>query len=279
MGSVEQAVEELRGQVLALSAEVRELRAANESLREAAVGRDSGDEAASDRPMSRRGMFAAAAGAAGGMLLAQAAPAAAANGDPVKLGELNTATAATTIGGSMAIAFLGATSQSDGIGVQGLANTSGYGVWGSSSGPAGIGVYGAATSTTGITYGVRAKVLSPDGAAVYGRSESSFGPTKGVSADVLSTQGTAVYGNAQAASGPTCGIFGTASSPSGWGVYCQGRFKATGRSFLAAPNGAPNNNTLDKGMISFYLDQANNKLKVRVKYSTGTVKTATIALA
>ena len=35
---------------------------------------------------------------------------------------------------------------------------------------------------------------------------------------------------------------------------------------------------LHNGSISFYLDQKANKLKVRVKYSTGVLKTATIAL-
>ena len=36
---------------------------------------------------------------------------------------------------------------------------------------------------------------------------------------------------------------------------------------------------LESGSISFYLDEGNNQLKVRVKYSNGTLKTGTITLS
>jgi hypothetical protein len=45
-----------------------------------------------------------------------------------------------------------------------------------------------------------------------------------------------------------------------------------------APNAAPADGGLTNGSISLYLDEAGNNLKVRVKYSNGTLKTATIAL-
>jgi hypothetical protein len=45
---------------------------------------------------------------------------------------------------------------------------------------------------------------------------------------------------------------------------------------LGAPNGAPTG--LANSQISFYLNEAGNQLKVAVKYSDGTTKTATIAL-
>ena len=48
---------------------------------------------------------------------------------------------------------------------------------------------------------------------------------------------------------------------------------------LSAPSSAPTDGDLNNSNISFYLDQSGNNLKVRVKYSNGTLKTATIALS
>jgi hypothetical protein len=48
---------------------------------------------------------------------------------------------------------------------------------------------------------------------------------------------------------------------------------------LGAPNAAPTDANLNASNISFWLGQTNNNLKVRVKYSNGTLKTATIALS
>jgi hypothetical protein len=48
---------------------------------------------------------------------------------------------------------------------------------------------------------------------------------------------------------------------------------------LGAPSSAPTDANLNNSNISFWLDETNNKLKVRVKYSDGTLKTATIDLA
>jgi hypothetical protein len=48
---------------------------------------------------------------------------------------------------------------------------------------------------------------------------------------------------------------------------------------LSAPSSAPTDANLNNSNISFWLDETNNKLKVRVKYSNGTLKTATIDLA
>lgn len=47
---------------------------------------------------------------------------------------------------------------------------------------------------------------------------------------------------------------------------------------LGAFNAAPTDGNMGLGTIVFYLDEAGNNLKVRVKYSNGTLKTATIAL-
>ncbi len=61
-------------------------------------------------------------------------------------------------------------------------------------------------------------------------------------------------------------------------MYSFGRFKSTGRSFIGAPNSAPADSDLDKGMISFHLDEAANKLRMRVRYSDGTLKTGSVNL-
>lgn len=54
--------------------------------------------------------------------------------------------------------------------------------------------------------------------------------------------------------------------------------EGAGRWILRTPNSAPVDADLDNSTISMYLDQAGNNLKVRVKYSDATLKTATIAL-
>lgn len=51
-----------------------------------------------------------------------------------------------------------------------------------------------------------------------------------------------------------------------------------GRSTLGAPNSAPTDGDLANSQLSFYLNQAGNQLLVRVKYSDGTLKLATLSL-
>lgn len=53
---------------------------------------------------------------------------------------------------------------------------------------------------------------------------------------------------------------------------------ANGGAPVGAKNTAPVDADIPKGAIVFYLDEAGNNLKVRVKYSNGTLKTATVAL-
>ncbi len=76
----------------------------------------------------------------------------------------------------------------------------------------------------------------------------------------------------------TYGVYGECASDSGFALYGRGRLKATGRCFLGAPAGRPNDNLLTKGGISFYLDPQSDRLKVRVKYPNGTLKTGAIPL-
>ena len=132
------------------------------------------------------------------------------------------------------------------------------------------------TSTTGSTGGLMADSATTLGFGLYGNSTASIGLTKGVYGAAASTSGTGVYGSATAT---TYGVYGHVASTSGFAVFAAGRFKATGRTYLGAPSTAPTDTDLNAGSVSLYLDQTNNALKVRVKYTTGTLKTATIALA
>ena len=162
-----------------------------------------------------------------------------------------------------------------GCGVEGVA-FSGRGVWGK-----------------GSTEGVLGQQDNTSGHGVRGLASASEGYTRGVSGENESINGVGVYGGAHNGSGTTYGVRGMADSPTGFGVYGSntattgaagmalygnGRLKVTGRSYLGTPNSVPLAADLDNGSISFYLDQKNNKLKVRVKYPTGVMKTAIIAL-
>lgn len=55
--------------------------------------------------------------------------------------------------------------------------------------------------------------------------------------------------------------------------------KASGRSYLGVPASAPTDGDIANGASSAYLDEAGNALKIRVRYSDGTLKLATVALA
>jgi len=229
------------------------------------------------RPVSRRGMIAAVAGAAGGIVLAQAAPAAAANGDPVKAGSVTTATATTALTTTSGNGLQVSTSAAQGSGV--YASAVATAVQARASGASGIGVFAFAGAATGGTYGVLGRSESTSGTGVYGTVGSSTGTTHGVLGLSDSTSGRGVTGYATAASGTTYAVYGGANSPSGFALFGEGRLKVTGRSYLGAPSSAPADADLANGSISFYLDQANQKLKVRVRHGNGTLKTATIALA
>lgn len=50
------------------------------------------------------------------------------------------------------------------------------------------------------------------------------------------------------------------------------------RTMLTVPNSAVTDADLDNSMMAFYLDQTNHKIKFRVKYSDGTLKTGELAV-
>lgn len=74
------------------------------------------------------------------------------------------------------------------------------------------------------------------------------------------------------------------NAPSGEGVDFRiannrlGRFYSS-RFFQPTPASAPTDGDLGASMVSFYLDESGNNLKVRAKYANGTtLKTGTLAL-
>jgi hypothetical protein len=91
----------------------------------------------------------------------------------------------------------------------------------------GAGVFAAATSTTGATYGIYATNESGNGTAVYGLATHSSGSNYGGRFETPSIYGKGVWGKAGASSGSTYGGFFTSNSPDGIGVH--GRvYAATG---------------------------------------------------
>jgi len=111
-------------------------------------------------------------------------------------------------------------------GVYGLASATStltYGVIGRSRSDEGVGVYGDAHATTGASYGVIGRSRSDEGVGVYGWATATSGTTYGVkgrsdnSDDYFSNAG--VYGYATATTGRTRGVYGRSVSPSGTGVH------------------------------------------------------------
>jgi hypothetical protein len=180
------------------------------------------------------------------------------------------------------VGVFGETGRNGGYGVVGIANN-GTGLFGN-----GLvaGVYGVSSTGNGVRGDGNVGVSGGGSTGVRGQAAAigvegvvlDAGPTVGVKGTVGSTSGKAVYGNASATSGTTYGVYGQAASASGFALYGQGRLKVTGRSYLATPNSAPTDAHLSNGSISFFLDQTNNRLKVRVKYSSGALKTGFISL-
>lgn len=112
-----------------------------------------------------------------------------------------------------------------------------------------------------------------------GPGVSGAGVAVGTFGRAVSRTWRGVYGIADSATGASYGVYGEATSTSGFGVFSKGALKCTGRAFVGAPNSAPTAASLAKGSLSFFLSEATDELKVRVKYSYGTIKNGTIALA
>lgn len=109
-----------------------------------------------------------------------------------------------------------------GIGVFGRAtSTTGitYGGWFQSVSATGYGLRGDASSTTGANYGVYGSSASTSGNGVRGIATSTSGITDGGHFESASPSGRAVYAEATAATGTTYGVFGQSDSNAGYGVY------------------------------------------------------------
>jgi hypothetical protein len=120
----------------------------------------------------------------------------------------------------------GEASSGDGNGVYGLAtSTSGltHGVWGESASTSGVGVYGYSSALSGFTYGVIGLANSPDGGGIFGNGQrfGVFGQSSlyGIYGEANSQNGRGVFGIATSRSGNNCGVRGESSSSSGNGVY------------------------------------------------------------
>jgi hypothetical protein len=117
-------------------------------------------------------------------------------------------------------------------GVSGATNSStGYGVWG--QGP-GIGVFGNSSATSGGT-GVLGATTSTTGYGVTGSNSSQTGVAVGVYGYSQSPAGYAMEGQNYAATGNAVGVYGYTQSPSGYGV--EGVANSTGTAGFFQSNG------------------------------------------
>ena len=140
--------------------------------------------------VSRRALFGlAGAGIAGVAVGAGASPAAAADGDPVLLGQDNTSTGSTSIESSEGIGMRVATTDAGGSGLALLVENPGYkALWSISGGEGGIGVDGSATGRGGI--GVLGTAGGGDAHGVIG---DATGGTGGVGVTGLGQTGVHAF--------------------------------------------------------------------------------------
>jgi hypothetical protein len=92
------------------------------------------------------------------------------------------------------------------------------GIWGEAAASAGRGLYGMASSVTGINYGVYGLSNSSSGTGVYGQGNYGM---EGIS---MNTTGRGVYGKAASSSGINYGVYGQSESSQGYGVNGQGDY-------------------------------------------------------
>lgn len=91
----------------------------------------------------------------------------------------------------------------------------------------GIGVSAVACATAGATYGIEGISYSSTGVGVLGSVSAAEGDTYGVHGRSFSTSGRGVYGEAWASTGYTRGVYGSTESTDGTGVY-GGAYASTG---------------------------------------------------
>ncbi len=145
-----------------------------------------------------------------------------------------------------------------------------------------LGQSNSSSTPTGLSspsgFGLTVTSSATSGIALTGQKTALSGVAVGVAGLSQSDHGIGVQGLANSDKGLNYGVYAQTNSSAGFALYAKGRVKVTGRSFLAAPSGAPASADMSTRSISFYLDQAANRLRVKVKYSTGAVKYGSIAL-
>ena len=146
-----------------------------------------------------------------------------------------------------------------------------------------LGQANSASTPTGLNatsgFGLLVTSSATSGQVLTGQNTRSSGVTIGVGGVSQSVNGIGVQGLANSDTGLNYGVYAQTNSAAGFALYAKGRVKVTGRSFLAVPSGPPASADMSTRSISFFLDQAANRLRVKVKYSTGVVKYGSIALA
>ncbi len=94
----------------------------------------------------------------------------------------------------------------------------GSGVFGTATSTSGVAVEGYASATSGLTVGVFGQTLSTSGNGVQGSAQAATGTTYGVQGVSNSPAGFGVFGANNAATGNAIGVYGTSSSNVGYGV-------------------------------------------------------------
>lgn len=111
----------------------------------------------------------------------------------------------------------------------------------------------------------------------YNIASGDMASVLGGYSNIASGDTSSVMGAYMHAAGKNTHVFGVASSEV---TFSQDdAFITYGlRAYLHAPNTAPTDADLKNSSISFWLDETNDALTFRVKYSDGTLKTGTVAL-
>jgi trimeric autotransporter adhesin len=111
--------------------------------------------------------------------------------------------------------------------------SAGSGVLGENTSPNnGVGVWGSALSTVGLTVGVRGRAVSPEGIGVQGLAPATTGVNYGVFGESLSSAGYGMLGVASATTGITYGVSGWSYSSAGQGLS-GAAFATTGQNYGA----------------------------------------------
>jgi hypothetical protein len=133
--------------------------------------------------------------------------------------------------GGQPVAGVFTTRAPEGRGIFGFASSpSGinYGVQGQSASGSGAGVLGIASAPSGNAFGVRGHTYTDQGAGLIGVAHTTSGNADGVRGLTFGPSGRGIAGWALADSGPAVGVFGMAVSPAGYAAYLDGRTYISG---------------------------------------------------